>query len=103
MEVVRSKEHGLREVFTFTDFNPAAIKFRGWVIPYEEFIEYGLVNDAKQGLAVFHKGDKCSEGSSSADKAFGAVYGVEDPLVVGVHVMASEFLAEDAVFGGIRA
>ena len=65
----------------------------------EDFIEVGLADQAKQGLALVSEADQVAPEGQAGDEGPRAVDGVEDPDELGIGTVFAVLLADHAVIG----
>ena len=68
----------------------------------DQLIHRRCTGHAKYQLAPVHQGDLGGKHAVTADKALGPVYGVNQPKIFGVLVLASILFTEDSMLGKRR-
>lgn len=93
------EQNGIFDAGATADMNGSIIEMRALPITDQKVGKDGMIDDTKNGLARFDKGDERAKEIAIGDKCLRAINGIQHPLVGCVGLMMAEFLAQDAVVG----
>ena len=88
----------VRQVIARPRFDYFAIEGRGAALyPHPTLVCNGLIKHTNDGLTTVSQCDQCTEVVEPRRESLGAVYGVENPNVLGINAHITKLFADDAV------